>query len=155
VLSEYRYGALYVIRENSDDALRRELKRIDDRLFFEKQITYTDEEVWCVCVDFSGDQPPMTILEWRDEKGRPIPYLDSGIIERVKQVDRSGRQLSERVLRENQARIESLRRQSREQYTEVARDMVPRVLDQRRPVLHRSQALRMSRDKRRARGEKA
>jgi hypothetical protein len=39
-------------------------------------------------------------------------------------------------------------------YSEIARDMVPRIQGEIRPVLHRSQALRMSRDKRRSRGEK-
>jgi hypothetical protein len=153
-LTEYRYGALYVLHQDSDRRdLDRELKRIDDRLFFEKQVTFDNEEVWCVCIGIGGDQPPWTLLEWRDQRGQPIPYLEGEIITRIARMDRDGARLSERVVEENANQLRARREWSRQQYEEIARDMIPRIYDRKRPVLHRSQALRMSRDKRRAEGE--
>lgn len=152
-MEEFRYGALYVLRERPNmEAIQRTLRDIDRRLFLEKQITYENEAVWCVVCDIGGGHPPVTLLEYRHE-GKPIP-IDSGIIERVQRMERDGEKLTRRTIEANRVMIEQKRKRAHDAYEEIARDMVPRIQGQTRPVLHRSQALRMSRDKRRSRGEK-
>jgi len=135
------------------DSIVRALRGIDRRLFLEKQLTFQNDLVWCVVCDIGSGQPPVTLFEWRDPRGEPLP-LDSGIVERVQRMERDGERLAQRALDANARMVESQRRQSRDAYVEIARDMIPRIEDRRRPVFPRSQALRMSRDKRRAQGEK-
>jgi hypothetical protein len=134
------------------ESIARELRSLDQRLFLEKQITYQGDAVWCVVCDIGGGQPPVTLLEYRGRDREPIP-LDSGIIDRVRRMERDGEKLTRRSIEANRQMVETQQRRSRDAYEEIAIDMVPRIFDRKRPVLPRSQALRMSRDKRRARGE--
>jgi hypothetical protein len=154
-VEEFRHGALYVVRERPNmESITRELRSIDQRLFLEKQITYQGDAVWCVVCDIGSGQPPVTLLEYRDRDREPIP-LDSGIIDRVRRMERDGEKLTRRAIEANKRMVEMQQRRSRDAYEEIAGDMIPRIFDRTRPILHRSQALRMSRDKRRARGERA
>lgn len=153
-MPEYRHGALYVVenRSNRDD-IERALKQIDRALFLERQVSMEGELVWCVVSEIFGDHPPVTIFEWRDENGRPIHELSMGIVDRVAKLERDPFALARRLKDANDARVREANRKRDEAYEEIARDMVPRIHGERRPILHRSIALRMSRDKRRARGD--
>lgn len=152
---EFRHGALTVIEEaKPKDQVQRLLKQLDDRLFLEKQMTLSNEEVWCVVVDVGLGHPPITLLEWRDEQGRPISYLSDRIVARVAAMDRDGKRLSARVVEHNAAIVRSRRERVRAELTEIMDDMAPRMSGMRSALLPRGQYLRRSRDKRRARGEK-
>lgn len=152
-METYRNGALYVAEQPGDrNELQRELKRLDDRLFLELQVTLTHEQVWCVVLDAT---PPQTILEWRDSRGVPIP-LSSGIVERVRRMvaqgDASG--LAREAAERNHRMIEEARVRAREESRDIVLDILPSVLGHRSVMLPRGQSLRMARDKARARGEK-
>lgn len=154
-MTTYRHGALYVVEDaRHHKRLERDLRAIDDRLFFEKQRTIAGEDVWCVVCDVGLDYPPMTLLEWRDDSGRPIPDLTDSIISRVQRMERDGGRLMARVVRANAARIEERRRRDAALFRDMAQDMVPRIEGRVRPVLHRGVHLRQSRDRRRERGER-
>lgn len=153
-MPEYRHGALYVVEDGANHRdIERHLKDVDPRLFLERQVSFDNEMVWCVVTDIGGDHPPLTILEWRDEFDRPIPELTSSIVERVKRIDRDPIILAKKIQDRNDARRRALDKRRDEAIEEMARDMIPRIEGKVRPVLHRSVALRMSRDKRRSRGE--
>lgn len=152
--SEYRHGALTVIEYvREKDSLQQELRLIDDRLFLERQLTLVGEPVWCVVVNVGGDVPPITILEWRDDDDNPLP-LSSGILERMRRMDRDGARLAARVIKQNRDRIEAARQKAKDDWEEIGKDVGGRMSGTRSAVLHRGQYLRRSRDKRRARGEK-
>ncbi len=150
----YRHGALHVVESaRPQQQVLRDLRSIDDRLFLEMQLTTAGEEVWCVVCDVGSGQPPITIMEWRDqETGRPIMELTSGLAERVSRMDRDGSRLSARVVRANEAKVEEQRRAAYDIYREIATDMVPRMRPTRSVVLPRSQSLRLARDKARGQG---
>lgn len=151
----YRHGALAVIENPQPrDVIVAELKRIDDRLFVERQIGFDQVPVWCVVAQVGGDHPPITILEWRDADGEPIPYLTSTLIARVMQMERNGKRLADSVIDKNRKLIERRQEEAREKYRELGRDMVPRIVGNRSAVLPRGQYLRRSRDAKRAKGWK-
>lgn len=154
-MNTHRHGALYVVEEPQDKKrIADALKAIDPRLFVEKQITFEQEAVWCVVCDVGGDQPPHTILEYRDEEtGKPIPDLGWRLVERVQRMDRDGARLAAKVIRENKERVEKARADARAHWEDIGKDFQERMKPTRSAVLPRGQHLRMSRDKRRARGE--
>jgi hypothetical protein len=150
-----RHGALAVVETaHPKDYVQRLLKQLDDRLFLEKQITLANEEVWCVVVSVGSEIPPVTLLEWRDENGRPIPYLSERLVSRVAQFERDYDKLRARVVDANSRLVAEKRRQADAAYEEIASDMAPRLKGLRSSVLPRGQHLRRSRDKGRSRGEK-
>lgn len=151
----FRHGALHVIEEAHDkDTIQRLIKKIDDRLFVEKQVTLAGEEVWCVVCDVGSEVPPITFIEWRDELGRPIPYLAERLVQRVQQMDRDAGRLYSKVIAANAAMIETQRQAAMSQYEAIMDDMLPRMGPGHSAVLPRGQWLRQSRDRRRSRGEK-
>jgi hypothetical protein len=102
-MQTYRYGALHVVESAADsDALQRDLKAIDERLWLERQITLDNDWVWCVMCELPGDQPPLCVFEWRDPDGRPIPVLSSGIVDRMNQVERDPHVLNAKVKAKNE-----------------------------------------------------
>lgn len=149
-MTTYRHGALYVVEEGRRRPdLERELKAIDRSLFFERQVTLEDELVWCVCVQVDGDQPPITLLEWRDTNGRPIAELSSGIITRVQNMHRDARTLVDEMTTNNERRRREAEKRRSEEIEELAYDMIPRIKGRRSPAFHRGIHLR----RRRAGGE--
>lgn len=151
---EYRHGALSVVETVRDrDFVQRELRKIDDRLFVEKQLTYTGEAVWCVVVSVGGDVPPLTLLEHRDPSGRPLE-LSGSLIDRAARMERDGARLSAKVIRQNAARLEDGRKRMVEQLTNLGEDGDRFMNAGHSALLHRGQHLRRSRDKRRAQGDK-
>jgi hypothetical protein len=118
-----RHGALYVVEQaHPKDRVQRELRKLDDRLFLERQVTLENEEVWCVCVDIGLDSPPLTILEWRDERGRPIPDLTDRIVSRVGAMERDHQRLVARVVEANARMVEAARRQADSDYEETVKE---------------------------------
>lgn len=151
----YRHGALYVIEDaRPHHEIAEQLRRLDDRLFLERQLTFAGEEVWCVVCSLGGDHPPATILEWRDSDGRPIHELSSGLVDRVARMERDGARLTAEVVKRNREMVERGRRNADAEYQAIAEEIVPLINDKRSSVLHRGQHLRMSRDKQRAKGRK-
>lgn len=154
-MPEYRYGALYVVEDRSGKPeIDAALKQLDSRLFVEKQVSLEGEYVWCVVTEIGGDYPPLTILEWRDESGGPIHELSSGIVERVRRLERDPIVLARKLREQNEERKRALDKRRDEAYEEIARDMIPRIHDRVRPVFHTSTALRMTRDKMRRQGKR-
>ena len=87
---------------------------------------------------------------WQSDRGEPYP-LSSALLDLVDRLDRNSRgayQGEDELDLERQAEIA---RQLERDNEALADDWIPR---HGRPVLHRSQSLRMARDKRRAKGEK-
>lgn len=153
-------GGLAIIEETRERAdVNRELSKLTPpggypQLFAELQIDLEGEPVWCVCAQVSGDEPAFVLLEWRDELGKPIPQLTSAVIERVKAMEGAGDGLVAEIRRRRQERREKAAQAHREQYREIADDMLPLVQGKRSHPVHRSVRLRMTKDKQRARGEK-
>lgn len=131
--------------------LLRDLKAIDDRLFLEKQLTFSGEEVWCVCVQVGGEYGVLTLLEWRDEDNNPLP-LAGGIVDRVRRMERDGKRLMAKVITENNARIETKRKEARESWEEIGREGDKRMSPVYSAVLHRSPGLVAARRRMRRQG---
>lgn len=154
-MTSYRHGALLVIEDaKPHDEILRSLKAIDDRLFLERQVTIDGQAVWCVVCDVGGDHAPLTILEWRDEDDHPIHELSSGIITRVQRMERDGRRLAAKVIKENADRLERKKLENQTTWGEIGSDFEKRMSPGYSAMLPRGQYLRMSRDKRRNRGER-
>lgn len=149
-------GSLAVVEQTQErKAVERELRSLDRNLFLDPEVAFDRngerEFVWTVKEHIGSERPPHLVLEWRDAGGRPLP-LTYGIIDAVRQTEGKGETIfteisehNERLRRERAARAE-------EAHEEIMRDMVPRLYDTRSAILHRGVHLRMSRDKRRARG---
>jgi len=136
-MQTYRYGALHVVESAADsDAVQRDLKKIDPRLFLERQITLDQEQVWCVMCALDGDQPPLCVFEWRDPEGRAIPVLSSGIVDRMNQVERDPHVLNAKV----KARNEEFQQMKRDAYNEQIYGLAEEYRKAGRMVQHRTPA---------------
>jgi hypothetical protein len=151
---EYRHGALTIIETpRSHDSVLRDLKKIDDRLFLERQVTIEGQAVWCVVLDPRSDDPPLTILEWRDENDHPIHELGEGILYRVQKMQaNAGGNLTAKVLKANHDRIEAKRREAQGHWADMGTDFERLMSPGHSAVLPRGQHLRRSRDKLRNQG---
>ena len=109
--------------------------------------------LWKVYSYRGSETPAVFVLAWMDDHRVPLP-LSMSLVDRVKQSDRNSRapRVSEDDL--NRQLIEQRRNEQSQIATDVRDDMAPRLTGRTRTILPRSQSLRMSRDKRRARGEK-
>lgn len=137
----YRAGGLYVVEQAPrKNAILRQLKQIDERLFLEKQISFDNKPVWCVVCVVGGDQPPLTLIEYRDDAGEPIAEPTEHLVWRVAQMERDGNKLAKRVLEANNALLEGRKRQAREEMQEVSRDVLRSST--RLPLFHRGVHLR-------------
>jgi hypothetical protein len=120
---EFRHGALYVVEQaRSQDSVQKALRGIDDRLFLERQVGFDGQPVWCVCVALDGDQPPVTILEWRDEDGSPIPDPSDRLVDRVRRMERDGARLTASVIEKNRRFQEQKVKDMETTITEMAKE---------------------------------
>jgi len=149
---ERHVGGL-VLAEDSMDvaALERDLRRRDPLLALQGWPSLEHGcIVWRVVRDAGLGRPPETVCVWQSERGEPYP-LSSGLLELVDRLDRNSR-----VVYASEDSIEQQRRLARDR--QVARDNEALAADWNpkhgRPVLPRSQSLRMARDKQRAKGWK-
>ena len=145
-------SGLVVSQYGGDHAsLERELRKRDPLLSLQG---WPSEAHGCILwkvVRYAGpDRPPDTVCVWQGERGDPFP-LSSGLLDLVDRLDRNTRHghVGED---EFNARLE------RERAAQVTRDNEAiaddHVFKHGRPVLPRSQGLRMARDRQRARGKK-
>ena len=154
-MNTYRQGALTVIETvRPHNEIQRALKQIDRRLFVEKQVTLEDQAVWCVVCEVGGDDPPATVLEWRDSDGNPIHELSDGIIDRIAKMERQGPNLAARVVKANADRIERKRRDTQDHWRDIGTDFERLMSPGHSAVLPRGQHLKRSRDKLRSQGWK-
>lgn len=133
-------------------AIDRALKQRDRDLSLQGWPSVTHGCVLWKVVRYAGpDRPPETVCVWQSERGEPYP-LSSGLLDLVDRLDKNSRAtyLSEDQL-EAKRRADNARARATEG-EDLAADYAARA--KRDPVLHRSQSLRMSRDKQRARGKK-
>ncbi len=132
-------------------AVARALREFDDDLRLVKQ--YSDEnqrQVWKVFVYRGPDTPAVFLTGWWDEHGVPFPELTMLLVEKVKRLHKNSRAPGVDIDKENAVFTQARRRQERQDDADIADDW---MFKHGRPVLHRGQHLRVSRDKRRARGE--
>lgn len=129
-LAEYRMGALCVVENVSDtDWINRRLKQIDGRLFVEKQLTFAEEEVWCVVED-TGEQYGadrfVCVYEFRGPDGRPVPYLTERIVEVMlrRAQEGTGNVLEARKIAQqrNAERQQRIREETDGHYHDIAKD---------------------------------
>ena len=151
---DYRYGALWVVEQPAArDPIVKALKQIDERLFVERQAVLDGDWVWVVNIDLGRDDPSgiVTILEWREPNGKPIPYLSEGMVQRVAAMERDGATLTKKVIDANRALTERRRRETSQATEEITREIVP-AIGWRKTVLPRSRNLYLARGRERARG---
>ncbi len=154
-MNSYRHGALTVIETpRSQGDILKGLRGIDPRLFLERQVTLDDQAVWCVVYDAGTDNPPITILEWRDSNDHPIHELSYGIVERIQKMEQQATGLTARVMQANEDRIVKKRLETKAQWAEIGTDFERLMSPGHSAVLPRGQHLRRSRDKLRNQGWK-
>jgi hypothetical protein len=152
-MNTYRQGALTVIETvKPQNEILRSLKKIDPRLFLERQVTLEDQAVWCVVCDLGSDHPPATVLEWRDSDNNPIHELSDGIVDRIAKMERQGSNLTARVIKANEDRINAKRRSTQEHWRDIGTDFERLMSPGHSAVLPRGMHLRRSRDKMRSQG---
>jgi hypothetical protein len=149
-------GGLFLAEETAAPReIREALKKIDPDLVLGQEV---DEGwsswVWKVLVR-QGDRPAVWLFDWRenldDPRSRPRP-LSFGLVEHAASLQRGSRRPVVDPLRANDELVERLDEESIEEALALAREVTTRRRG-RSPV-HRSQGLRMARDKARAKGRK-
>lgn len=133
-------------------AIERQLQKRDPLLTLQGWPSPTLGTILWKVVRYGGpDRPPDTVCVWQSDRGEPYP-LSSGLLDLVDRLDRNTRgdyknedQRNDEFARERQKNLD--------RDNEAIRDDT--TFRHGRPVLPRSQSLRMARDKRRNRGEKA
>lgn len=154
--TETRYvGGMFVVQNASlaERQINEELQRLDPFLFLDKEWD-TNRDCGFYAVKYHrGDRPPDLILDWRDADDWPRP-LSAGIVAEVRRLQVQGAIDFQAVMKRNAELQERKRRASEQAYRDVAADFERYESAVHSPVLHRSQSLRISRDKMRAAGRK-
>jgi hypothetical protein len=149
---ERRAGDLLVAELGMDGTgLERELRKRDPLLSLQGWPSATHGCIlWRVVREAGPDRPPETVVVWQSESGEPYP-LSSGLLDLVDRLDRNTRHRHA-----DEDELERARRKERDKQLERDNEALADDWNFRhgRPVLPRSQSLRMARDKRRGRGEK-
>lgn len=137
---------LYVVEFAQDfDAIDRELRLEDDRLFLSYEIDLRhNAKVYRVLCEVAGDKPPVCIVEWRDDLGRPLP-LSSGILERVRSQRARGGVAALEAQAANERMVEQAAREADEQIEETVKEMLPRMRGRKRTTIPRSEGLAAAR----------
>jgi hypothetical protein len=141
-----------IVAEGGDHAsIERELRKRDGHLSLQGWPSETHGCILWKVVRYAGpDRPPDTVCVWMSERGEPYP-LSSGILDMVDRLDRNTRH-QHRTEDDLNAARERERQKDLERASEGIRDNT--TFKHGRPVLPRSQSLRMARDKQRAKGKK-
>lgn len=155
-LTEFRHGGLHIIQAvSSKDEINRQLRELDAALFVEKQLTLDQEAVWCVVEDRGSAYPPVTVYEFRDERGRPIPELTERVVEVMKMRAQAGldpQALLNRIDAKNAAREAERKGDMREGLDQSLKEW--ETMRRGQPVVPRSRGLYLSRAKQRAKGKR-
>jgi len=142
------YGGLTVAEHGADEAsVRAALKKLDPDLRLVRDDT--EGRVYRVFKFLGPSTPAVWICDWRSDDGEPLP-LTHRLVDRVAGL-RVGSRMPESDPVENNRRLEEEAAvERRERLDELARDGERRM--KTAPCFKPSVALRMSRDKQRARG---
>lgn len=132
-------------------AVARALKDHDRDLRLVPQFSQSLGQYWAVYVDRGSDRPADFLMAWLDPDGKPLPP-SMRLVEMVKQLDKNSPVKAANPDELNRARQERIDKETREFNEDRVAEWAKR--DKSRMIPHRSQALRMSRDKQRARGKK-
>lgn len=145
-------SGLVVAEQAMDEAaVRRALKEWDPDLRLVPQASEKlGTTLWKVMRTTGSDRPAEFVCAWQSDRGEPYP-LSMRILDLVKQLDKNTRSSYQSVEERDARRRAELERETQQRNEDLADDWTPK---HGRPVLPRSQSLRMSRDRRRARGEK-
>lgn len=130
MLGQYNIGALAVVQHVEEQHhINKRLKAIDERLMVEKQLTFRDEEVWCVVEDTGerfGAERFVCVYEFRDSRGKPVPHLTDAIVDEMQRraKDGTGNILEARkiVNRRNAEREQRHREEADGTYRAIAKD---------------------------------
>jgi hypothetical protein len=150
-------GGLWLAEETAaPHSIREALKRVHPDLILGQEVDFAwSQWVWKVLLR-QGDRPAIWLFDWRenlnDPRSRPRP-LSFAIVDEAATRRRGSRLPAIDPLRANDELTERLDQESEEETLEIAREV--RLRTRRRSPVHRSQGLRIARDKQRARGEKA
>jgi len=151
---QYRSVNGLVLAEHGMDAadIERELRKRDPLLSLQGWPSLKHGCIlWRVVRDAGPDRPPERVYRWQSESGEPYP-LSSGLLDGFDRHDRnnSRRDYKSDDEYERERQAELMRQQERDDEA-IADDW---SFKHGRPLLPRSQSLRIARDKRRAQGEK-
>lgn len=149
-------GGLAVAFSPTDQkSIQRELEQLDRHLFLDPEVETVGPGAPYVFMTvkhhIGSEYPPVLVLEWRDSNG-PIP-LSHAIVERVKRQEGGLDGLVQKIIAENKAKQDAVVKKVGDESYDVALD-AKKATGKTSAVLPRSQALRMSRDRARARGKK-
>lgn len=150
-VTERRSGLLLAEQSAIPRDIRDALKNVDARFVLAQEVDARHEcWVWRVFVRM-GDRPAVWFFDWREDMSDPYSKprpLSHGIVEEaaVRRLDSRRPQID--PLEHNDRIREELRQEMREISEQAAAEAKRKVTS---PV-HRSQALRMSRDKQRRKG---
>jgi hypothetical protein len=146
-------SGLVVAEHASDEAsVARALRDHDSDLRLVRQLSESlGALVWKVYRYAGSERPAEFVCAWTDRSGTPLP-LSHRLVDMVKGLDRNSRAPVADADTLNARRKERAEKEVQRHNQDLIDDHLPRV--GRSPVLHRSQSLRMARDKQRAKGRK-
>jgi hypothetical protein len=118
----HRGQALHVVESPGEKwYVERRIKRLDPRLFVEKQIDLDQQPVWTVQLEGQLGEPIQTIYEHRAGDGSPIAELSERVIDEVQRIMASP--LNVKAIIEHNEALKLRRRQERqEQVAEMVHD---------------------------------
>jgi hypothetical protein len=153
-IRETRGGVWLAEESAAPHSIRQALKRIHPDLVLGQEVDSAwSQWVWKVLLR-QGDRPAIWLFDWResldDPRSRPRP-LSFAIVEHAASLQRGSRRPVIDPLVVNDELIERLDRQSEQETLEIAAEVKTRR--RRTSPVHRSQGLRIARDKQRRRGE--
>lgn len=126
-------GSGLVLAEEAQDeaSITRALKQIDPRYVLQKHPGEVEGgwvyKVFCIVND---SEPPIAIMSWSDDRGRPLP-LSFGLVEEVKKwrPENRGRRGPD---------ADERNRRLREQTDQLRRDQLEAISDDHRPFVERN-----------------
>lgn len=151
-------GGLAVAFSSVDEAtITRALRRLDDRLFLDPEVEphgpYGPYVYMTVKYHHGSGTPPTCVVDWREPDGRPKP-LSYALVDQVKRQEGAmARAVSDAIAANERKRQEAIRAVGEGAY-DVVMDGGRSAAGKKSVNLPRSQSLRISRDKRRAKGER-
>lgn len=150
-------GGLAVAYSPADEkSISLALRRLDPHLFLDKELepigprgpyVYPVVKLWV-----GSEHPPIPVLEWRDRDG-PWP-LSMAIVDKVRHQEGSLDGAVKRVIAANERKRQSAIEETGASVEEIARGGYQSARGSRSVLLPRSQSLRQSRDRSRAKGRK-
>ena len=131
-------------------SIERQLQDLDTHLHLTRERDTLGRDFYVVIYYQGGSIPPDVVVDWRETDDTP-KQLSSGLVYEIQQMMGSGPVDLKKIMARN------AERKARKERDMVGfyEDMIEDFKSGRRSPVHRSQGLRMSRDRIRARGGKA